>query len=378
MERSAMKAASALRPWPPDDRLLYVDPSADSMRDTHVRALPSLLSAGDVLVVNDAATLPASLHTRDGAIELRLLEPPRADGAPVRALLFGAGDFRTPTELRAAPPEVSAGGELVFAHARDHAREREPRAAQRASPSHHAQPATALRARVVDVDADAPRVVRVQFDRAGAPLFQALYQHARPIQYAYLPEPIALSTLQSRFAARPWAVEMPSAGRPLTFGLLRALRERGVELHALTHAAGLSSTGSDALDARLPLPERYELPDSTVRAIARARAGGHHVVAVGTTVVRALEASAAEHGQLRAGAGVARLVLGPGFVPRVATGLLTGMHPRGTSHFALLTAFAPRELLERALEHAEHEGYLEHELGDSCLILPASSDEVRT
>ncbi|HMI89724.1 MAG TPA: S-adenosylmethionine:tRNA ribosyltransferase-isomerase [Polyangiales bacterium] len=345
-----MKAASALRPWPPDDRLLHVDPQAGVVRDAHVRDLPSLLAPGDVLIVNDAATLPASLHTHDRKIELRLLAPPSAEPAQaVRGLLFGAGDFRTPTELRAAPPEVQVGTLLTFG-AQD-----------------------ALRARVVAVEPDAPRMVSVEFDRAGAALYQALYRHGRPIQYAYLPEPIALAALQSRFAARPWAVEMPSAGRPLSYGMLRALRERGVELHALTHAAGLSSTGSDALDARLPLPERYELPDSTVAAIARARANGQRVVAAGTTVVRALEASALEHGEPRAGVGEAKLVLGPGFVPCVVNGLFTGMHPQGTSHFALMTAFAPRELLARALQHAERAGYLEHELGDSCLILASAA-----
>jgi len=358
-----MKAASAVRPWPPDDRLLHVDVEAGALRDAHVRDLPSLLAPGDVLIVNDAATLPASLHTSDGAIELRLLEPPSADGEQaVRGLLFGAGDFRTPTELRAAPPVVRVGEELTFGG--------EGGFETRPYEEGEREDRDALHARVVAVEPDAPRMVSVRFDRTGAALYQALYRHGRPVQYAYLPEPIALAAQQSRFAARPWAVEMPSAGRPLTYGLLRALRERGVELHALTHAAGLSSTGSDALDARLPLPERYELPESTVAAIARARASGQRVVAVGTTVVRALEASAAEHGEPRAGAGEAKLVLGPGFVPRVVTGLFTGMHPEGTSHFALMTAFAPRELLERAMQHAEREGYLEHELGDSCLVLP--------
>ena len=343
-----MKAASAARPWPPDERLLHVDPQARKVRDAHVRDLPALLAPGDVLIVNDAATLPASLHTQDRTLELRLLEPPRDDARdqPVRALLFGAGDFRTPTERRAPPPALSVGAELVFG--------------------------PELRARVVAVDAQAPRVLSVRFDRSGAALYQALYRYGRPIQYSYVPQPLALETLQSRFAARPWAIEMPCAGRPLTFGLQRALRARGVELHALTHAAGLSSTGSDALDARLPLPERYAIPQRTVDAIAGARTGRGRVIAVGTTVVRALEASAAEHGEPRAGEAEARLVLGPGFVPRVIDGLLTGMHPQGTSHFALMTAFAPRDLLARALEHAEREGYLEHELGDSCLVLAQS------
>ena len=167
-------------------------------------------------------------------------------------------------------------------------------------------------------------------------------------------------------------MELPSAGRPLTWGLLRALRRRGVELAAITHAAGISSSGSDALDRRLPLAERYSIPLDTVATIRAARRRGGRVIAAGTTVVRALEACALAHGpELAAGEAEATLVLGPSFAPQVAGGLLTGMHPQGTTHFELLQAFAPRSVLEHANAHAEREGYLQHEFGDSMLIVPA-------
>ena len=163
---------------------------------------------------------------------------------------------------------------------------------------------------------------------------------------------------------------MPSAGRPLAWHVLDGLRARGVALARLTHAAGLSSTGDAALDAALPLPERFRVPEETVRAIGETRRSGGRIVAVGTTVVRALEGSALLHGgELRAGEGITDLVVGPGFRPRVADGLLTGLHERGASHFSLLGAFAPRELLERAYAHAEREGYTCHEFGDSSLVL---------
>jgi len=140
-----------------------------------------------------------------------------------------------------------------------------------------------------------------------------------------------------------------------------------VSLAWLTHAAGLSSTGDAALDAALPLPERYEVPEATVEAVARARAAGGRVVAVGTTVVRALE-SAAQDGRLRAGRGLATLRIDGGFRPRVVDGLLTGLHEDGTSHFELLKAFAPAAFLEPALRHAAEAGYLGHEFGDALLI----------
>jgi S-adenosylmethionine:tRNA ribosyltransferase-isomerase len=192
-------------------------------------------------------------------------------------------------------------------------------------------------------------------------LWQAVYTHGRPIQYAHRRELLPLYVVQTAYAARPWAVEMPSAGRPLTWDTLLALRRRGVELAYLTHAAGLSSTGDDELDRALPWPERYEIPRRTLDALSRAR----RVIAVGTTVVRALE-SLAVSGDA---SGIARLRLDPSYTPRIVTGLISGLHAPGESHFELLSAFAPRERLVRAIELAAASGLSGHELGDGCIVL---------
>jgi S-adenosylmethionine:tRNA ribosyltransferase-isomerase len=222
------------------------------------------------------------------------------------------------------------------------------------------------------VDDASPRLLEIRFDRAGAPLLQAIYRAGKPVQYAYIEEELRLWDVQTAYASRPWAMGMASAGRPLAWSLLRALTAAGVALATITHAAGLSSTGDEALDARLPFAERYDIPQATVHAIADAKARGGRVVAVGTTVVRALEGAAAAHGgRLRAGEGTTSILLGPGFHAQVADGLLTGMHEPTASHFALLQAFAPRHLLERAYALAEAAGYLGHEFGDSNLILRA-------
>jgi S-adenosylmethionine:tRNA ribosyltransferase-isomerase len=127
------------------------------------------------------------------------------------------------------------------------------------------------------------------------------------------------------------------------------------------------------LDARLPFPELSEIPGRTLRAIERARAEGGRVIAVGTTVVRALEDRAVANGRLEAGLSEARLTLRPGFRPRVVDALLTGLHEPETSHFELMQAFAPRALLERATEHAARAGYLQHEFGDSLLLIAAGA-----
>ena len=150
------------------------------------------------------------------------------------------------------------------------------------------------------------------------------------------------------------------------------MRAGGVRTAAVTHAAGLSSTGDAALDAQLPLPERFEVPPGTAAAVRRTRALGGRVVAVGTTVVRALESAAAD-GKVEARAGVTALVIGPGHRPRAVDGIFTGLHEPGSSHFALLGAFAPAAHLEAAFRAAESAGYLAHEFGDAMLILPGTA-----
>ncbi len=337
-----MSPASWPRPDPLAERLLVVDVAEGTLGTAHVGDLPSRLAAGDLLVVNDAATLPASLRgktSQGAAIEARLVA--RRAGGAWQAVLFGAGDWRTRTEERTPPPDLRSGEVITF------------------GPD-----------LVATITRAASRLVELRFDRDGGALWSAIYALGHPVQYAHISRPLPLWHVQTAYAGRPWASELCSAGRPLTWSLLATLRLRGVGIAWLTHAAGLSSTGDAALDARLPLPEAYDLPAATIDAIARTRRAGGRVVAVGTSVVRALEGSAATNGgALVAGESETDLVLGPRHERRVVDALFTGMHERGTSHFALLEAFAPRALLDRAHEAAERAGFLGHEFGDSALLL---------
>lgn len=356
-----MNPARAPRDRRSDARLLAVDAATGHYSDLRAEDLPSRLRPGDLLIVNDAATLPASLHgrTAGGApVELRLAGAAPASGAAgvdaesYSAVLFGAGDWRTPTEHRPAPPRLLPGDRIELD--------------------------AGLSAEVIETSAVSPRLLRIRFSQRGAALWAALYRLGRPVQYAYLREPLALWSVQTAYGARPWAAEMPSAGRPLSWEILLSLRRRGVELAWLTHSAGLSSTGEAALDAALPLPERYEIPDTTVAAIARAKARGGRVIAVGTTVVRALEGEAqrAEKAAertgtvtLRAGSAVTDLVLDADTRLRIVDGILTGIHGPGESHFRLLAAFCNERHLRAAWEHAAAAGYLCHEFGDLSLIV---------
>lgn len=346
-----LEAASGPRGFQAE-RLLWLEPERRALSDRRIVDLPELLQAGDVLVVNDAATLPASLRASNWDVEIRLLGRDGESGDTFRALALGAGDYRTPTEHRPPPPPLPLGTHIEFGE---------------------------LSARVVRVEH--ARLLVLRFDRTGADLLAALYRVGRVVQYAYIERQLELWDVQNRFAARPWAAELPSAGRPLTWDSISQLRRRGVAVVWLTHAAGVSSTGEEALDQRLPLPELSHVPAETLDAIVAAQGRGGHVVAVGTTVVRALEdralrSSETSNGKKRglaasAGTRRAELLVGPGFRPRIVTALLTGLHEPTSSHFALMQAFAPRQLLERAAVHAGRAGYLQHEFGDSLLILGA-------
>ncbi len=311
------------------NRLLVIDGATRSWRDADLSALAELFGPGDVLVLNDAATLPASLSARLGTqeLELRLAEALDAEGT-AWAVLFGPGSWRDDTDLRLAPPPVGEGDRLDIAG------------------GHVAE--------VVEVSEIAPRLVRLALSAS------AIWEQGRPVQYSYLERDLRLHEVQTSYAGRPWAVEMPSAGRPLDQDMRDALEGRGARVVALTHGAGLSSTGDTTLDAALPLPERYEVPLATWETVRGAR----RVIAVGTSVVRALESAA--HGPLR---GTTTLTLGPHTPLRVVHGLLSGMHEPDEPHFRMMSAFADRPLLVAAHRHAVAHGYRNHEFGDSTLLL---------
>lgn len=314
-------------------RLVSIDRASGRIALSDFLQLPELFRAGDVVVVNDAATLPGSLRgaTADGAqFELRLAGP--IELGRLTGVILGDGDWRTRTEDRAAPPRLAAGDVVSIA---------------------------GIAARVAVADGRRIEVEAASDDE----LWRALYSNGAPVQYAYRNDPLPLHAVQTGYASRPWAAEMPSAGRPLTWGVILGLRRAGVEIATLTHAAGLSSTGDAELDRALPWPERYEIPVRTAETIARARARGNRIVAIGTTVVRALESSSGA-----AGPGIATLRIGVDHALHVVDGLVSGLHVPGESHFELLRAFVPRDPLDRALALAAANGLSGHELGDACLI----------
>ena len=181
--------------------------------------------------------------------------------------------------------------------------------------------------------------------------------HGSPIRYAYTGGDWPLAAYQTVFAREPGSAEMPSAGRPFSARVLRALRRRGVGLAVVTLHTGVSSPEAH----EPPYPEPYRVPAHTLRAIAATRRRGGRVIAVGTTVTRALESGGS--------GGWTDLVLGPDRPARVVDGIVSGLHPPGASHLGLLEAVAGPEVVARTYDAARAHGLLWHEFGDSTLLL---------
>ena len=338
---------------PPNAKLLLADGRGNIKH--YVRSeLVNLLRPGDVVVANDAATLPASLsgqHGRTGrSIEVRLAG--RASLDEVRqysAVVFGEGDFRTRTENRGEPPTLNPGDQLELGR---------------------------LRATVVRL-LNHPRFILLQFEGSPREIWEGLARHGRPIQYSHVPTPLAIWDTWTTIAGPPVAFEPPSAGFALDWNMLASMSARKIRFGTITHAAGLSSTGDPQLDALLPFAEPYRIPQSTALMIEHAQASRGRIIAIGTTVVRALEHTAAMFdGFVPSGERLATLRLGASSKLRVVDALLSGTHEQGGSHYELLRAFVDDETIGRIDEELNAGDYRTHEFGDS-VFLEKSEDQMR-
>ena len=304
-------------------RLMVSRRGEETVEHARFRDLPGVLHPGDLLVINTSATLPAALAAR------------RADGSEVRVHF----------SMR------QAEGWWVV----------EVRGAERAAVGERLALAGGAELEIV-----APYASGARLRLARAPVdADYLARHGEPIRYDYVPERWPLGAYQTAYALEPGSAEMPSAGRPFTPELITALVARGVLFAPLTLHAGVSSPER----GERPYPEPFEVPAATARLVNAVRSWGGRVIAVGTTVVRALETVAEPGGRVRSGAGWTSLVVTPERGVSAVDGLITGWHEPEASHFAMLEAVAGSELLERSYAAALEHGYLWHEFGDSQLIL---------
>lgn len=295
---------------------------------TRFTDLANFLRAGDLLVVNDSATIPAALEARRGNGSRIILHL----STRISETLWIVEPRNTPLVAAGERFAVPAGGsvELLSPLARAHA--------------------------------------RLWYAKLTLPSDTAsfLLAHGRPITYRYVDEPFPLDYYQTIFAREPGSVEMPSAGRPFTLRVLDALYRREVGVASITLHCGVASPETH----EPPLDERFNVPAWTAFAVNTTRQNGGRVIAVGTTVVRALESALDARGAVRAMAGWTSHIVDPAHPPRAVDGLLTGFHEPRASHLTMLEAFAPQAFLSDAYSTALNADLLWHEFGDVHLLLP--------
>jgi S-adenosylmethionine:tRNA ribosyltransferase-isomerase len=320
-------------------RLMVAEAREDHITHAAFTELPEFLTAGDLVVVNVSQTLPAAVAAT------------RADGTPVRVHFATRApkldDRWRVVELRSADgasPARGRAGETITLPAPDATHPREL-----ALVAPYASGSRLLLARI-----DGPGTVQ-----------DLLRDHGQPIRYGYVRHPWPLEAYQNVYARIPGSAEMPSAGRPVTHRLIAELVTRGIAVAPLTLHTGVSSPERH----EPPFPEEYAVPDSTARLVNLTHEAGGRVIAVGTTVVRALETVARTDGSVAGGAGWTSLVIDPDRGMRTVDGLITGWHEPEASHLWMLAALAGEPFLERCYHAALDHGYLWHEFGDSHLIL---------
>jgi S-adenosylmethionine:tRNA ribosyltransferase-isomerase len=315
-------------------RMLVTERASGRVLDRFARDLPAVLAPGDLVVVNTSATIPAALPAR------------RADGTALHLHLSTAlpGRNHRLVELR-----------------RDGASFRAAHTGERLTLPGGAD------ATLVAPSLPEARLWVAEL-RLPEPLDAYLARHGRPITYRHIHGDWPLEAYQTVYATEPGSVEMPSAGRPLSERVITALVARGIAVAPIVLHAGVSSLE----EGEAPGAEWFRVPPATARIVNVTRAGGGRIVAVGTTVVRALETAAdvAGDAEVVATEGWTRLVVTPERGVSVIDGLLTGWHEPESSHLKLLRAVGGEELITRSYAEALRRGHLWHEFGDVHLILP--------
>jgi S-adenosylmethionine:tRNA ribosyltransferase-isomerase len=325
-------------------RLLISSKHDDSLVHTHFHDLPDFLEAGDVLVINTSGTLPAALSIT------------REDGTPLMLHLsthlpadLWVVELRTPATRATTPFRDAKAGETLTLPGGARAQILAPYLMDRTN-----APAPAS-SRLWVASLELPE-----------PLIAYLHCHGKPIRYGYVEHDWSLEHYQTVYVTEEGSAEMPSAGRAFTPELLTRLIAKGVQIAPLILHTGVASLE----DHEPPFEEFYRVPLETARTVNQARADGRRVIAVGTTVVRALETVTDSHNITHPGEGWTRLIITPQRGARAVNGLLTGWHEPKATHLAMLEAIAGKHHLEIAYRAALENGYLWHEFGDLHLILP--------
>lgn len=320
-------------------RLLVIDRQSGTVEHAQFEQLATFLRQGDLLVFNSSRTLPASLEACCSAhgpcVQVRLAQH-LPDDSWLALLVCKAGD---PFGCG-----LRAGMKLDFTHD--------------------------LLGEVFDRDARIPRLWKIRFSKTGTELIDLIYRIGQPVRYEYVSAPWDLDYYQTVYAKEPGSSEMPSAGRAFTWKLLFELRRRGIDFAYLVLHTGLSSYLDDELDRSHPASEEeYFLSEAAAKKINETRAASGRVIAVGTTVVRALESIAEANGRVQPAHAYTRLHIAGTHELKTVDGLLTGLHEPEASHLDLLSAFVSAGKIQAAYHEAIAQRYLWHEFGDLNLII---------
>jgi S-adenosylmethionine:tRNA ribosyltransferase-isomerase len=309
----------------------------------HFRELPAFLRRGDLLVINTSGTMNAALRAvRGDGLELELHLSTHLPGD------LWVVEVRRPAGTASQPFFEMQPGETLTLPAGGRATLHTPYGRARALPQ--------------------PGAVRLWIATLALPteLPGYLATHGFPIRYSYLKGAWPIEYYRSVFVTEIGSAEMPSAGRPFTAALITRLVAEGVQIAPLLLHTGVSSLEAD----EPPYEEYYRVPAESAALVNAARQEGRRVIAVGTTVVRALETVTDAYGLVHAGEGWSDLVITPQRGMRAVDGLLTGLHEPRSSHLAMLEALVERSQLAQVYEEALRAGYRWHEFGDMHLILP--------
>lgn len=325
-------------------RLMVSNYSTDQIKHARFHELPDFLNRGDLIVINTSRTRNSALMAT------------REDGTLLELHLSThvADDLWT--------VEVRSLNETGKSKHLDDARAGETLSLPEAAS------ATLLGPYISDCNDNSipsPIIWRATLNLP-SPLEDYLTQHGFPIRYNYVKEKWPLPYYQTVYATETGSAEMPSAGRPFTPELLSKLKERGVEIAPLILHTGISNIESH----EPPYKEFYRVPAETADLVNKAHESGKRIVAVGTTVIRALESVTNADGVTHAGEGWTCLVISPKRGLRTVNALLTGMHEPEASHLAILETLAGLSHVKTAYDAALEQGYLWHEFGDLHLILP--------
>lgn len=336
----------------PKTKLLVIDNQSKSTKSDLLVNIESYFDPGDVIIVNQSGTIPSSLSgmiLRTGEeIEIRLaswIGKEFTSGHNWKVISFGAGDWRQKTEERTLVSDIHEGDIVTFHNG--------------------------LFLTIKKILAKPSKLMAIEFqtDISSEELWSKIYEIGKPIQYSYLENELEIWDQQTLFSGPPTSVEPPSASFQFSWKLILALIRKGVKIVPITHSAGLSSTGDKIIDSYLPFKERYEIDKEAAYQINEAINRNKRVVALGTTVVRAIESCAYDNGgKIIATNSLTDFKIHKDYDMQIITGIISGMHIPEESHMEIMLAFAPEELILDGYNEAIENNFVWHEYGDVTLI----------